>query len=228
MNLKKICLLFTILLHSSVVLGQKKAEADSLSIDNNGKKHLFVGVDLFAPALSFFSDKKGMNAYVSFRIKGRWTGVAEFGYEKNIYDDIGWNVEGKGFSIGAGVNYMITNMDTDNGEGFYIGGRLMYSPFIQTVRSYPLTSIDGDGKLQVIGYGSLPSANVGSGWAELLGGAKVQLGKTPFYLDIMVRPKVQLFSQKQDGIDNLVIPGYGKDRGAFQISFFWGVSYRIF
>jgi len=227
MNPKIICLLFVTLLNS-FVLGQEKAKTDTVSIDNNGKKHLFIGVDLFAPALSFFSDKKGMNAYLSLRIKGRWTGVAELGYEKNIYDDIGWNVEGKGFYIGAGVNYMITNMDTDNGEGFYVGGRVMYSPFKQTVKSYPITGIDPNGKLQVIGYDSLPSANIGSGWLEVVGGAKVQLGKTPFYLDFMARPKVRIFSQKQDDIDNLVIPGYGKDKGSFQISLFWGVSYRIF
>ncbi len=199
---------------------------DSTSVET--KKKIFIGIDLLNPIAGFFSDKKNYSGYVSYQIKNRWTAVAELGYEKNIYDNIDWNVDAKGFYGEIGINYMLTNYYEKSGEGFYVGARLGFSPYKQTINQYPVKGMNTEGQTQVVGYGSLPLANVSSGWFEAVLGAKVQLGKSPFYLDFMAKPKFLIYSKKQDDIDNLVIPGYGKDKGAANISLFWGVSYRIF
>ena len=88
--------------------------------------------------------------------------------------------------------------------------------------------MNSEGLIQLIGEGSLSEANVNSGWLEAVAGAKVQIGNSPFYIDFMVRPKFIVYSSKQQDVSNLVVPGYGKDKGAANISLFWGLTYRLF
>ncbi|WP_128330157.1 DUF6048 family protein [Apibacter sp. HY039] len=192
------------------------------------QRQMFVGVDLFNPIASFFSDKKNISGYISYKIKNRWLAVGELGYEKNIYKYNDWDVSAKGVFAEFGVNYILTNNYENTGEGFFIGARFAFSPYKQTINQYPVKGVNSDGQTQIISSSSLPEKNVSSGWFEGLVGAKVQLGQSPFYLDFMIRPKFLIFSNKQEGIDNLVIPGYGKNKGNANISLFWGVSYRIF
>ncbi len=225
MNLKTY-LLFISLFIGFFSYGQTKAVTDSIVIKN--KKQIFIGVDLLNPVVGFFSDRKNYSGYVSYQIKNRWVAVAELGYDKNTYDEIDWNVDAKGFYGEIGINYILTNYYEKTGEGFYVGGRLGFSPYKQTINQYPVKGMDPEGQVQTIGEESLPEGSVSSGWLEAVLGAKVQIGKIPLYIDFMIRPKILIYSEKQDDIDNLVIPGYGKDKGAVNISLYWGISYRIF
>lgn len=200
---------------------------DSISV-KNPKHQLFIGVDLLNPVAGFFADKKNYSSFIAYKIKNRWLAVAEVGYEKNIYNKNNWNIDAKGVFGEIGINYILTNNYEKSGEGFYIGGRFGYSPFKQNVKKYPLKGMNPEGQIRIIGEGSLPEANVSSGWLEAVAGAKVQIGNSPFYIDFMVRPKFLLFSSKQKNVDNLVIPGYGKDKGSANISLFWGISYKLF
>ena len=49
-----------------------------------------------------------------------------------------------------------------------------------------------------------------------------------FYADVSIRPEIYLGSKKQEGLDPLVIPGYGKDIGPINFSVFWGLTYKLF
>jgi hypothetical protein len=195
---------------------------------SGNKQQMFISVDLLNPVAGFFSYKKSYSGFVSYKIKNKWAVTAEIGYEKNSYKKNNWDVEAKGIFGEAGVNYMLTNNPEDTGEGFYIGARIGFSPYKQKVKKYPVKEVDPEGHARTVGGGSLSEAGVSSGWIEAVVGAKVQLGKTPFYIDFMAKPKFLIFSGKQENIDNLVIPGYGKDKGAANISLYWGIGYKLF
>lgn len=198
------------------------------TIKNENPKQLFIGIDLLNPVVSFFSDKKNFNGYISYKIKNRWVTFLGLGYEKNIYKKNDWDVEGKGIFGELGFNYILTNNYEKTGEGFYVGARLGFSPFKQNIKKYPIKGMNSNNQIQPIGNGSLSESNVSSGWLGLIAGAKVQLGNSPFYIDFMAEPKFILYSKKQDDIDNLVVPGYGKDKGNMNISLFWGISCKLF
>lgn len=223
MNLKIFILLISYCF--GFLVQAQQSSKDSVSID---EKQFFVGVDLLNPIASFFSSKKNYNGFVSYKFKNRWIAVAEVGYEKNIYKENDWNVDAKGIYLEVGVNYILTNYYEKTGQGFYIGGRLAFTPYEQTIINYPIKEMNTSNQVQTIGNSSLPKANVSAGWLEAVLGAKVQLGESPLYLDFIIKPKFLVYSKKQDHVDNLVIPGFGKNKGDVNISFLWGISYRIF
>src|SRR5690554_6021520 len=68
-------------------------------------KGVFIGVDLFNPALSLFTEKQGFEASVSVPFKNRWNLVAEIGYEQNHFENTVWNVDAKGIYTRLGVNW---------------------------------------------------------------------------------------------------------------------------
>lgn len=210
---------------------KKKKKSDKIKFPEDTMKlvhhNIFIGADLVGPISSFFSEKKPYEAFVAYQYKRKIYAVAELGYEKNYYNKTNWEVDAKGPFFRAGINYYLTRDQYNLGEGFYIGGRVAFSFFQQNINKYPITQFNSSNEFEIIGYGSFPKANVSSYWLEFVGGAKVKLFKYPIYADFMVRPKILIYSQKQNKVDNLVIPGYGKDKGNFNISIHWGLSYEL-
>lgn len=184
---------------------------------------LFIGVDLFGPAYSFFTDKQGASAMVSYKVYKKWNAVAEVGFEKNIYNELDWNIDVNGLYAKIGFNWFISQDYQDASNGFYAGLRFAYASYQQKVNQYPIR-LSGN---QIDEYGSLPQANVSAYWAEIVGGGRVRLIQN-FYADVSIRPEIYIGSKKQEGLDPLVIPGYGKDIGPVNFTVFWGLSYRFF
>lgn len=195
---------------------------DSLLSKKSGE-NLFIGVDLFNPIMSAFTDKQGGQAMVSYRVKGKWNAVAEVGYEKNIYDELDWNVDVNGLYFKLGFNWFISQDHENPSNGFYTGARVAYAMYEQKVNQYPIR-LSGN---QVDAFGSFPAENVSAYWFEIVGGGRVELFSN-FYADVSVRPEIYLGSKKQEGLDPLVIPGYGKDIGPINFSVFWGLTYKLF
>lgn len=210
-------------IQSKTLVTEGKAVADSLAGKQKKAGNLFVGVDLFNPALSFFTDKQGGVAVVSYRIHKKWNGVAEIGFEKNIYDDLDWNIDVNGMYFKLGFNWFVSQDYQDASNGFYTGIRFAYSLYRQTVNQYPIRLSTN----QIDEYGSLPEANVSAYWVEIVGGGRIQLLGN-LYADVSVRPEIYVGSKKQEGLDPLVIPGYGKDTGPINFSIFWGLTYKLF
>lgn len=208
---------------AGTVVKETKSATDSIFNPQKRAGNLFVGVDLFNPALSFFTDKQGGQAMVSYKVFKKWNAVAEVGFEKNIYDELDWNIDINGLFFKLGFNWFISQDYEDASNGFYTGARFAYASYKQTVNQYPIR-VSGN---QVDEYGSLPSANVSAYWFEIVGGARVRLIGN-FYADVSVRPEIYVGSKKQEGLDPLVIPGYGKDIGPINFSAFWGITYKMF
>lgn len=209
-------------IESKILIEETK---DSITLPKNHKPvgNLFVGVDLFTPAISFFTDKQGAQAMVSYRVYKKWIAVAEIGIEKNKYEELDWKVDVDGLYFKLGFNWFVSQDYEDASNGFYTGFRVAYSSFNQHIKQYPIRLPNN----QIDELGSLPSANVNAYWVEIVGGARVRILQN-FYADLSVRPEIFIGSSKQDGIEPLVIPGFGKDIGPINFSVFWGISYKFF
>lgn len=206
---------------------EAKTEIREVITDSIGKHaaagNLFIGVDLFSPVMSAFTNKKGGQAMLSYRVYKKWNVVFEAGYEQNNFDQIDWNVDVDGVYFKVGFNWFASQDSKNPSNGFYLGARFAYTIYNQEIKQYPIRFSNH----QVSEYGSLPKAAVSAYWMELLGGARVHLWQG-FYADVSVRPEIYLGSKKQENIDPLVIPGYGRDQGVINFSVFWGITYKLF
>jgi len=212
----------------SINIESKTVVADTDSLKNMVKGHrnagnLFIGVDLFSPVISAFSDRQGGMAFASYRIYKKWNLAAEIGYEKNNFDDLDWKVNVDGVYFKFGFNWFASQDHQDGSNGFYAGARFGYAAYSQEIDQYPIRESSN----QVDEYGSLPKENVSAYWFEMVGGGRVRLISS-LYADVSVRPQIYLGSKKQQSIDPLVIPGYGKDRGPMNFSVVWGLSWKLF
>ncbi|MBQ0148949.1 MAG: hypothetical protein KBS93_11020 [Flavobacteriaceae bacterium] len=187
-------------------------------------RHLYIGVDLALPAQALFTDKQGAQAFISYQIKPKWHAIVEVGYEKNIYNETSWNVDVDGIFAKIGANWFITQEAQNPANGFYVGGRLVYSSYNQKINSYPIRDIYSN---EIVGEGSKEKASVNSYWAEVVIGGRVELYKK-LYADFSIHPSVNLGGKKQENITPLVIPGYGRNNGPFNLPIFWGISYQLF
>lgn len=202
-----------------------KEVKDTIQFPKGHRKvgNLFVGVDLFTPTLSAFTDRQGGQAMISYRVYKKWNAVAEVGYEKNKYDELDWKIDVDGLYFKVGFNWFASQDHEDASNGFYTGLRFAYAAYKQRINQYPIRLPNN----QVDVYSSLPPANVSAYWMELVGGARIRLIPN-FYADVSIRPEIYLGSKKQENIDPLLIPGYGKDIGPINFSVFWGLTYKLF
>ena len=213
----------SVTIESQMVAKETQAVTDSLLNKQKKAGKLFIGVDLFNPAMSFFVDKQGSVAMLSYRVYKKWNVVAEAGFEKNTYDDLDWNIDVNGMYFKLGFNWFVSQDYQDASNGFYTGIRFAYAMYQQTVNQYPVRLSTN----QIDEYGSLPKANVSAYWVEIVGGGRIRL-LSNFYADVSIRPEIYVGSKKQEGLDPLVIPGYGKDVGPINFSVFWGLAYKLF
>lgn len=213
----------SIAIETQTLVRETESIVDSVFNPQKKTGNLFIGADLFNPVMSAFSDKQGGQVMVSFRAYKKWNAVVELGYEKNHYDELDWDIDVNGMYFKLGFNWFISQDYEDASNGFYTGARFAYAMYEQTVNQYPIR-ISGN---QVDEYGSFPAANVSAYWVEIIGGARVRLIGN-FYADVSIRPEIYLGSKKQEGLDPLVIPGYGKDIGPINFSVFWGLTYKLF
>lgn len=198
---------------------------DSLELSERHRKAgiVFVGADLYSLALSGFSDRQGGAAFISYRVFNKWNMVAEVGYESNNYKDLDWLVDVNGIYFKLGFNWFISQDHQDNSNGFYTGARISYSAYQQQIKQYPVRLSNN----QVDEYGSLPAENVSAYWFEMVAGGRIKLISN-LYANVSVRPMIYMGSKKQENIEPLVIPAYGKDRGPINFTIIWGLSWKLF
>lgn len=200
------------------------AQTDSIQIetkkDNAPKQGIFVGVDLFNPAISLFSDKKGGEAVIAFPFKKRLNLVAEVGFEKNIFINSIWDVEASGMYARAGANWFVSQDRLDPNMGYYLGGRIGYAPFKQTINLYTIQGTDVE-NIQ----GSVEEHNANTLWVEPTAGGRVGLFNSNFYVDASVKLKVKLWDSNDYDITPLIIPGFGTNENGLNFGVNWSVGY---
>ena len=195
---------------------------DSIKPKYKYEPNLAIGVDVLNAAMSAFSDRKLFQAHASTKVRKNISAVLDAGYDKNVYLKGGYDASAKGIFAKLGGFYMLS-MDQENKEnGFYAGGKLGASFYEQEYKAVPIRAFGGADQ-----YLQLPSSKQSSYWVEAMIGAKVQLFKSNFYVDVNAQPRYLAYTSKQEKMQPMIIPGFGKSSSKFNMGFSWNIVYQF-
>lgn len=188
----------------------------------NYQPNFMLGFDVLNAGVRLFSERKLYQAYVSTELKPRLHAIVDAGFEKNVFQKNGYDAKANGTFLKLGALYMLISDPENRFNGFYVGGKLAGSLYEQEYFAIPIKGFQS-GDFSV----SYPSTTQSSFWAEALLGARIQLFQSSFYIDANVQPKYLIHSTKQDRIQPMIVPGFGKSTSAFGVGFSWALAYKF-
>ena len=197
-------------------------EQDTIQTQRKYEPNFMVGFDLLNAGIGVFSDRKLFQGFVSSRITKNIHGVADVGFEKNIYQKNGYDASVNGPFLKLGAFYMLANDRENEMNGFYAGGKVGGSFYQQEYKAVPVRGFGGSATSI-----SFPLTSQSSYWIEGTVGGRVQLFQSPFYIDVNVQPKYLVFSTTQDEIQPMIVPGFGKSSAKFNMGFSWNIAYHF-
>ena len=195
---------------------------DSLKTKFKYEPNFMVGFDVLNAGLSFFSDRKLYQGFVSSKIKNNLHAVLDAGFEKNIYLKNGYDAKVEGPFLKLGSFYMLMKDRENDFNGFYLGGKLAASFYKQQYEAVPVRGFGGSS--DSVGF---PVSSESSYWIEAVAGGRVQLFESNFYIDVNIQPRYLLFTTKQEELKPMIVPGFGKSSGKFNLGFMWNVAYKF-
>lgn len=197
-------------------------EKDSIKPKYKYEPNLAIGVDVLNAAMSAFSDRKLFQAHVSTKVRKNINAVLDVGYDKNIYQKGGYDASANGIFAKLGGFYMLSMDHEDKDSGFYAGAKLGASFYEQEYKSVPIRAFGGADQ-----YLQLPASKQSSYWVEAMVGARVQLFKSNFYVDVNAQPRYLAYTSKQEEMQPMIIPGFGKSSSKFNVGFSWNIVYQF-
>lgn len=183
---------------------------------------IFVGIDLANPMFQLISQKKGYEASISIPVQNKWHGVVEFGYEKNIFDQTDWDTSISGFFGRLGGNWYVDSDHKNKNNGYYLGGRIGYSPYSMDVKAAPIRNLAGE-----LSKKSLGKIQANAVWFAPVVGARVNLGNTNIYVDTNAQLNILAWEKNQENIEALAIPGFGLSNNGLNIRVLWSLGYTF-
>lgn len=201
------------------VMGQRMEEGNPLKSSPYSFNGV-VGVDVLNTGLSTFSERKLFQGFISTQIKEKIHAIADAGFEKNNFDKNGYQAYAQGFFFKLGTYYMLIQDVEDKLNGFYAGGKIAGSFYKQDYTVIPIRGYGGR-----VSNSSMPISSQSTYWVEAMVGGRIRIFDTPFFIDVNVQPRYRLYSTLQNGVHPLVIPGFGKGIGKFNMGFSWNVAY---
>ncbi len=196
----------------------KNAEKEKWKYEPN----FMVGGDLLNTGVSFFSDRKLYQGFVSSRIKENIHAIVEAGFESNIYQKNGYDAKVNGPFLKLGAFYMLAKDPENQFNGFYAGGKAAGSFYTQEYMAVPVRGFGGSNSSK-----SFPSSTQSSYWLEGTLGGRVQLFDTNFYIDVNMQPRYLVYTTKQEEIQPMIVPGFGKSSSKFTMGFAWNLAYKF-
>lgn len=184
--------------------------------------NFMVGVDILNAGISFFSDRKVYQGFISSRITDKWLGMIDAGFERNIYRKNGYNAEAIGPFLKLGGSYFVVEDPENENNGFYLGGKAAASFYGQEYSAVPVRGYAGSNS-----YVNFPKSTQSSYWVEGTIGGRVELFSSNFFIDMNVQPRYLIASTKQEDLTPMIVPGFGKSSTKFNIGFMWNVAYRF-
>lgn len=210
--------LLSVSLFSQAKVEEKKQD----SVRWNYKPNFTVGVDVLNLASSFFSDRQMIQGFVSSRISKKVHAVIDLGYDNNIYQKNGYDVKADGLFAKIGAFYMLS-MDPENDlNGFYAGAKLAGSFYNQEYKAVPVKGLNSDGV-----FIAFDPSTQSSYWIEASLGARVQVFSSNFFIDVNAQPRYLAYTTKQEEIKPMIVPGFGKSSGSFNMGFSWSIAYKF-
>lgn len=195
---------------------------DSLKIEWKYEPNFLVGFDVLNAGIGFFSERKLFQGFVSSKIKNNWYAIADAGFERNSYQKNGYDASVNGSFLKLGALYILAHDQEHPMNGFYAGAKLAGTVYNQEYKAVPIRGFGGSESSQ-----AFPQSTQSSYWMEVNLGGRVRLFDSPFYIEAVVQPKYLVFSTTQDNIKPMIVPGFGKSSGNFNIGFSWNVAYSF-
>lgn len=186
------------------------------------KPNFMVGFDILNAGSSFFSDRKMYQGFISSKIKDDLHAIIDAGFDSNIYQKNGYDVKANGPFLKLGVFYMLAKDAENEFNGFYAGGKAAGSFYTQEYMAIPVRGFGGSTSSV-----AFPSSTQSSYWLEGMIGGRVQLFESNFYIDVNLQPKYMIFTTKQDEIQPMIVPGFGKSSSKFAMGFAWNIAYKF-
>ncbi|WP_027381914.1 DUF6048 family protein [Epilithonimonas caeni] len=206
----------------SVFSQDKAVEKKSDSIKWKYTPNFTIGADVLNLSIGLFGDRKLFQGFISSRINKRTHAVIDLGYDKNIYQKNGYDAKADGMFAKLGAFYMLS-MDPENAlNGFYAGGKLAGSFYTQEYMAVPVKGMYSEGVTLAFD----PSTQ-SSYWIEAMLGARVQVFDSNFFIDVNVQPRYLAYTTKQDEIEPMIVPGFGRSSGKFTMGFSWNIAYKF-
>ncbi|WP_162031982.1 DUF6048 family protein [Chryseobacterium potabilaquae] len=203
-----------------VMFSQKKEDVKKEKFTY--KPNFMVGFDALNFGASFFSDRKLYQGFISSRLKENLHLVIDAGFESNIYQKNGYDAKVNGPFIKLGAFYMLAKDAENEFNGFYAGGKAAGSFYTQEYMAIPVRGFGGSNSSV-----SFPSSPQSSYWIEGSLGGRVQLFESNFYIDVNLQPKYLLYTTKQDDIQPMIVPGFGRSSSKFSMGFAWSLAYKF-
>lgn len=193
---------------------------DSLKSKWDYKPNFMVGIDVLNAGMAAFSDRKVFQGFVSSRVSRHIHAVADAGFEKNMYEKNGYDAQASGAFIKLGGFYMLADDRENPLNGFYAGAKAAASVYTQEYEKVPVRGFGGSNT-----SASFPESSQRSYWLEAVIGGRVQLFESSFYIDVNLQPKYLLYATKQEDIEPMIVPGFGRSSAKFNMGFSWNIAY---
>ncbi len=184
--------------------------------------NFMVGFDVLNGAVAFFGDRQLFQGFISSKIKDNAHAVIDAGFEKNIYQKNGYDATVNGPFIKVGAFYMLAKDRENEFNGFYAGGKVAGSFYKQEYFAIPVRGYGGSSASV-----SMPSSSQSSFWLEGTIGGRVQLFESEFFIDVNMQPRYLLATSKQDNVEPMIVPGFGRSSNSFTVGFSWSLAYKF-
>lgn len=214
--------IFTFFFSVMFILGSAQDKAKTEKEKWKYKPNFMVGFDVMNAGVSFFSDRKLYKGFISSKIKDNIHGIVEAGFESNIYQKNSYDVKANGPFLKLGAFYMLAKDPENEFNGFYAGGKAGGSFYTQEYMAVPVRGYGGSSSSV-----SFPSSTQSSYWLEGTIGGRVQLFESNFFIDVNLQPRYLIFTTKQDEIQPMIVPGFGKSSSKFNMGFAWNLAYKF-
>ncbi|MFC3159529.1 hypothetical protein SAMN05443633_103439 [Chryseobacterium arachidis] len=188
----------------------------------NYKPNFMVGFDVLNTGASFFSDRQLFQGFISSKVKDNVHVVIEAGFESNIYQKNGYDAKANGPFLKLGAFYMLIKDPENEFNGFFAGGKIGGSFYTQEYMAVPVRGYGGSSSSI-----AFPSSTQSSYWLEGTLGGRVQLFESNFYIDVNLQPRYMVYTTKQDDIQPMIVPGFGRSSSKFNMGFAWNLAYKF-
>ena len=206
----------------------KVVNEDTTAINNKNSYGLRIGIDLSKPAQSFVeSEFTGFSIVGDFRISPNIFLAAEVGTESTTLEFPRLTVSGAGSFIKGGFNYNFYDNWFGERNLIFVGARLGFATFNQTIESFTVSSQDF---LFEQDTRNTPQEFTGLNafWLEIQVGIQFEVLRR-VYVGLNFQIQNRLAETAPDGFQNVFIPDFGEptEGSSFSVGFGYTVSYFI-
>ncbi|OQX97376.1 MAG: hypothetical protein B6I20_12750 [Bacteroidetes bacterium 4572_117] len=187
-------------------------------------KGIRFGFDVSPLVVRLFEpERSGLGVSIDFEFKTDYFGVIEGGLLNYGLEQKNFNYQSSGYYglFGLDYNLLKAEKSVDNNI-LFAGFRYGISSFQQNIDNIVINNYWGTYNAE------LGQQQITGSWFELLGGIKAEVFFAKnFFIGWTLRAKTLLSGTKNETMQPIYIPGYGKTDKKFRFGISWFVAYKI-